>query len=303
MYNDVEYDKRIRFAMALLLKDRNGTYIVVGNKQERTLKFLYKTVSGRMVLKLLTRPVVSKVTGKVLDSRLSAFAAKNAIKKRKIETEMLEKSKFKSYNDFFTRKLKEGGRTVDMMPQALISPCDSKLSAYTIGKDSSFVIKGTPYTVNDLLGGDGIYKEYIGGTCLIFRLAVDDYHRYCYFDNGKKGANTYLKGVLHTVHPIVVGEYNIYKRNCREYTVMDTENFGKVVQVEVGAMMVGRIKNFHGAHSFKRGEEKGMFEFGGSTIVLLLKENAAILDEDILHNSANGVETIVKYGEKIGVKA
>lgn len=288
--------------MALLLKDRNGQYIIVGNKQERTLKFLYKTVSGRMVLKLLTRPVVSKVTGKVLSSRISAFAAKSAIKKRKIETALLEKQKFRSYNDFFTRKLKEGGRVVDMQPTALISPCDSKLSAYTIGKDSSFIIKGTPYTVNDLLGGDKIYKDFLGGTCLVFRLAVDDYHRYCYFDNGKKGDNKYLKGVLHTVHPIVVGEYDIYKRNCREYTVMNTENFGTAVQVEVGALMVGKIKNFHAAHTFKRGEEKGMFEFGGSTIVLLLKKNTVVLDEDILKNSANGVETIVKYGEKIGIK-
>ncbi len=288
--------------MALLLKDRNGNYVIVGNKQERTLKFLYKTVSGRMVLKLLTRPVVSKVTGRVLSSRISAFAAKSAIKKRKIETEMLEKSKFRSYNDFFTRKLREGGRVVDMQPCSLVSPCDSKLSVYDIGKDSQFVIKGTPYTVSDLLGGDEIYKSFLGGTCLVFRLAVDDYHRYCYFDNGKKGDNTYLKGILHTVHPIVVGEYNIYKRNCREYTVLETENFGKAVQVEVGALMVGKIKNFHGAHAFKRGEEKGMFEFGGSTIVLLLQEGVATIDSDILQNSANGVETIVKYGEKIGVK-
>jgi len=289
--------------MALLLKDRNGQYIIVGNKQERTLKLLYKTIGGRMVLKLLTRPVVSKVTGKVLSSRISSFAAKSAIKKRKIETAMLEKSKFRSYNDFFTRKLKEGGRTVDMQPKALISPCDSKLSVYNIDENNRFFIKGTPYTVNDLLDGDAIYKDYLGGKCLIFRLAVDDYHRYCYFDNGVKGDNKYLKGVLHTVHPIVTdSKYNIYKRNCREYTVMDTENFGKVVQVEVGALMVGKIKNFHGAHSFKRGEEKGMFEFGGSTIVLLLKKDAAVLDEDILRNSANGVETIVKDGEKIGVK-
>lgn len=287
--------------MALLLKDRNGTYTIIGNKQEKTLKFLYKTFSGRVVLKLLTRPLVSKVTGKVLDCRISAFAARSAIKKRKIETEMLEKTKFRSYNDFFTRKLKEGGRVVDMQPASLVSPCDSKLSAYSIGEDSSFVIKGTPYTVRDLLGGDEVYRDFLGGTCLVFRLAVDDYHRYCYFDNGKKGDNTYLKGVLHTVHPIVVGEYNIYKRNCREYTVMDTENFGTAVQVEVGALMVGRIKNFHGAHSFKRGEEKGMFEFGGSTIVLLLKKGVAELDEDIVKNSANNVETIVKYGMKIGV--
>lgn len=289
--------------MALLLKERNGEYVIVGNKQEKTLKFLYKTVSGRMVLKVLTRPVVSKVTGKVLDSRISAFAAKSAIKKRKIETELLEKEKFSSYNDFFTRKLKEGGRSVDMTPNSLVSPCDSKLSAYTINPDSTFVVKGTPYTVDALLNGDSIAKSYIGGTCLIFRLAVDDYHRYCYFDNGVKGENKYLKGILHTVHPIVVGQYDIYKQNCREYTVMDTENFGQVVQVEVGALMVGRIKNFHGEHAFKRGEEKGMFEFGGSTIVMLLKEGVAEIDKDILRNSANNVETIVKYGEKIGVSA
>ncbi len=287
--------------MALLLKERNGEYVIVGNKQERTLKFLYKTFSGRVVLKVLTRPVISKVTGKVLDSRISAFAARKAIKKRKIETKHLEKQKFRSYNDFFTRKLKEGGRTVDMTPESLVSPCDSKLSAYTINADSTFVIKGTPYTVDALLNGDSIASEYIGGTCLIFRLAVEDYHRYCYFDNGVKGENKYLKGVLHTVHPIVVGQYDIYKKNCREYTVMDTENFGQVVQVEVGALMVGRIKNFHGKHSFKRGEEKGMFEFGGSTIVLLLKKDAAVIDDDILRNSSNSVESIVKYGEKIGV--
>lgn len=287
--------------MALLMKDRSGNYIMVGNKQDKTLRFLYKTLSGRVVLKLLTRPVVSKVTGRVMNSRITSFAAKNAIKKRKIETSMLEKTKFRSYNDFFTRKLKEGGRVVDMCPSSLVSPCDSKLSAYDIGEDSRFIIKGTPYTVKDLLGGDAVYKDYIGGKCLVFRLAVDDYHRYCYFDNGFKGENKFLKGVLHTVHPIVVGEYNIYKRNCREYTVMETQNFGRAVQVEVGAMMVGKIKNFHGAHSFKRGEEKGMFEFGGSTIVLLFAKDTVKLDDDIVRNSASSVETIVKYGEKIGI--
>ncbi len=287
--------------MALLLKERKGTYIIVGNKQDRTLRMLYKTLSGRVVLKVLTRPMVSKVTGRVLSSRVSAFVARRALKKRKIEMSTLEKDRFRSYNDFFTRKLKDGVRIVDMHPSSLISPCDSKLSAYDIDENSSFVIKGTPYTVKDLLDGDKIHKEFVGGKCLVFRLAVDDYHRYCYFDKGTKGKNVFIKGVLHTVHPIVVGEYNIYKRNSREYTVMETENFGKVVQVEVGALMVGRIKNLHGEHSFNRGEEKGMFEFGGSTIVMLFRKDTIALDDDIVRNSSNNVETIVKYGEKIGV--
>ena len=84
---------------------------------------------------------------------------------------------------------------------------------------------------------------------------------------------------------------------------METENFGKVVQVEVGAMCVGKIKNWHGEHSFKRGEEKGMFEFGGSTVVLVLEKGRAVIDSDILQNSRLGFETRVKIGERVGEKA
>ena len=87
-----------------------------------------------------------------------------------------------------------------------------------------------------------------------------------------------------------------------EYTVLETENFGTVVQVEVGAMMVGRIVNHHGTHSFQRGEEKGMFEFGGSTTVLLVKKDQLKVDQDILENSKENIETVVKLGEKIGCR-
>lgn len=134
---------------------------------------------------------------------------------------------------------------------------------------------------------------------MIFRLEVDDYHRYCYIDSGTKTENTFINGELHTVNPIALEHYNIYKRNCREYTVLHTENFGDVVQVEVGAMMVGRIVNRHGAAEVVRGEEKGKFEFGGSTIVLLVQEDMIRIDDDILRNSAENIETVVKYGEKV----
>ena len=80
---------------------------------------------------------------------------------------------------------------------------------------------------------------------------------------------------------------------------MKTKNFDNVVQIEIGALFVGRIKNLHGRHEFKRGEEKGMFEFGGSTIVLLVKNNIIDIDSDILTNTAEGVETLVHYGEHI----
>lgn len=138
---------------------------------------------------------------------------------------------------------------------------------------------------------------------MIFRLCVDDYHRYCYIDDGVKNEDIFIKGELHTVNPIALEKYNIYKRNCREYTMLHTENFGDVVQVEVGAMLVGRIKNRHwNTHYFSKGEEKGMFEYGGSTVVLLFEKDTVEVDKDILANSAKGIETAVKYGEKIGAK-
>lgn len=282
-----------------MIKDRNGEIVVTNEKQNILLKKLYGTVCGRVILKALTAPAVSKVAGAFMDSRLSVPLIKRFIKSSGIDTSQYVMKKFRSYNEFFTRRVKRGMRPIDRMPSHFISPCDSKLTVYKIGKSSVFRIKGSRYRVSDLIQNDFLAKRYEGGYCMIFRLEVDDYHRYCYIDSGTKTENTFINGELHTVNPIALEHYNIYKRNCREYTVLHTENFGDVVQVEVGAMMVGRIVNRHGAAEVVRGEEKGKFEFGGSTIVLLVQEDMIRIDDDILRNSAESIETVVKYGEKV----
>ena len=282
--------------------DRNGEIIESYQKQDTTLNFLYGSFYGRILLKLLTRPFVSKIAGAYMNSGRSRGMIKGFVEKQKIDMSQYEEREFNSYNDFFTRKVKVEKRPIDFSSESLISPCDSKLSAYKIDDDSIFEIKNSFYSIYDILGGSDKAFEFSEGYCLIFRLAVDDYHRYCYFDNGTKGENIYIKGELHTVKPIALNKYNIYKRNCREYTIMRTENFGEAIQIEVGAMMVGKIKNFHGEYKFKRGEEKGLFEFGGSTIVLLLKKDTVQIDPDIIENTKNGIETVVKLGEKIGSK-
>lgn len=282
-----------------MIKDRNGEIVVTNEKQNILLKKLYGTVSGRVILKALTAPAVSKAAGAFMDSRLSVPLIKRFIKSSGIDTSQYVMKKFRSYNEFFTRRVKRGMRPIDRMPSHFISPCDSKLTVYKIGKSSVFRIKGSRYRVSDLIQNDFLAKRYEGGYCMIFRLEVDDYHRYCYIDSGTKTENTFINGELHTVNPIALEHYNIYKRNCREYTVLHTENFGDVVQVEVGAMMVGRIVNRHGAAEVVRGEEKGKFEFGGSTIVLLVQEDMIRIDDDILRNSTENIETVVKYGEKV----
>lgn len=285
-----------------VIKKRNGEYIKTSESQEVALNFLYKTVAGRMVLKVLTKPFVSKLVGCFMNSALSTGMIDTFLKHNNIDMTEYEKCRYRSYNEFFTRKIKPGKRKIRSNPNVFISPCDSKLSVYEINEKSIFHIKGAPYRLKDLLDGDEIYKEYMGGYCMIFRLTVDDYHRYCYIDDGVKGDNYFIPGELHTVNPIALEHYNFYKRNCREYTVLNTKNFDKVIQIEVGAMMVGRIVNHHGKHAFKRGEEKGMFEFGGSTTVLLVKKDQIKVDEDILENSRENIETIVKLGERIGYR-
>lgn len=270
--------------------------------QAKSLSFLYNTKFGRTCLKFLVKPSVSKISGRFLNTRISSIMIKNFVKKNNIDMSEYEQRKFRSYNDFFTRKIAFGKRSVDMNKKAFISPCDAKLTVYSIDDTSTFNIKDSYYTVKDLLGGNELYKDYKNGLCLIFRLAVDDYHRYCYIDNGTKSNNTFINGELHTVQPIALDNYNIYKRNCREYTVLHTETFGDVIQIEVGALLVGKIVNFHNEYTFKKGEEKGMFEFGGSTIVILLKKNVVNIDEELINNTKAGLETIVKYGERIGIK-
>ncbi len=280
--------------------DRGGNNIRQNEAQDRILKALYQNVLGRILLKQLVKPWVSNMAGAVLSSSCSRGLISPFVKRNKINMAEYEERSFLSYNDFFTRRIKEGQRIVDHQPDHLIAPCDGKLCVFPITKDSRFYIKNTQYTLRSLLKNKKLADYYEGGVLLLFRLTVDDYHRYCYIDNGRKTRNYHIKGVFHTVNPIANQVLPVYKENTREFSIIDTENFGRILVMEVGAMLVGKIVNYHEAATVQRGEEKGRFEFGGSSIIILLEKGRAVIDEDIQYNSANGVETKVKLGERIG---
>lgn len=263
-----------------------------------SLCFLYENLLGRLLLKSLVHPAVSRLWGRFMDSRLSCRLISGFIQKNGINMQAYEKREYTSFNDFFCRRL--NCFSFDRNPVSLMAPCDAKLSAFPITQEREFFIKEVPYKVEDLVQSGELAQRYEGGYCLIFRLAVDDYHRYCYVDDGSKGANIFIPGKLHTVQPIALRSVNIYRENCREYTVMETKHFGTVTQVEVGALLVGKILNHHQETDFKRGQEKGMFCYGGSTIVLLLEQGRAELDREILDNTEASLETIIKIGESIG---
>ena len=268
-----------------------------------SLTFLYKTVCGRLFLKLLSTRAVSKLSGVFLDSRLSSFLINSFARKNNIVLDDYELEGIKSFNEFFRRKIKAGKRVFDTEPEHLCAPCDGLLSVWNIQKDTVIPVKQSAYTVKRLLRDPQLASEYEDGLCLVFRLCVNHYHRYAYVDSGKKGANIFIPGVLHTVRPIALETLPVFTENCREYTVIENPVFGKLIQMEVGAMLVGRIVNLEGEGTAVRGKEKGFFEYGGSTIIVLLKKDSAKIKDEILSNSIAGIETPVKMGEQIGVKA
>lgn len=284
----------------MIWRDRNGNIVPGDNGQDRFLEWMYGTAPGRCLVRLMIQPWVSRSAGWLLDRRISALAVKPFIKSNHIDMTDFEQRKFRSFNDFFTRQVREGRRPVDMEPEHLIAPCDSKLTAYPIGADSRFRIKGVDYTLEQLLRDGELARHFLGGTLLLFRLTVGDYHRYGYVDSGCLGREIHLNGVYHTVNPAAAGRYPIYRENTREYALLESDHFGTLLQMEVGAAMVGRIVNNPGERMVQRGEEKGRFEFGGSTVIVLLQKDAAVIDEDILRNTREDAETVVRLGEKIG---
>ena len=283
-------------------KLRNGEIIHQQSRQDRMLKLLYGNCAGRFFLKILTRPFISKIAGKFLSTKFSCRFIKSFIKNNNIDMSLYEDTQYKSYNDFFCRRIKPQSRPIDAFPESLISPCDSKLLALEIDNETVFSIKNTQYTVASLLKDETLASQYRGGYILIFRLSVDDYHRYCYVDNGEKEENVTIPGRFHTVMPIANDYFPIYKENTREYSILHSENFGKVIMMEVGALLVGKIVNLHQKASVVKGQEKGYFEFGGSTVVLIFEPDTIKIDDDILANSSENYETVVKFGEKIGNK-
>lgn len=283
-----------------MMKNRNGQMFDRQNGQDKLLSRLYGSAAGRMLLRPLVSPVVSRAAGWFLSTRASKVLIGPFIRSNGIDMSQYEPAEYRSYNEFFSRRIRPGMRPVDPHPRHLIAPCDSKLTVLDITGDSVFTLKHTPYTVQSLLRSEELAEKYQGGKALIFRLTVDDYHRYCYAMDGRKESNIRIPGVLHTVNPIANDVYPIYKENAREYSLLHTVCFGDVLMMEVGALLVGRIVNHHQEAEVRRGEEKGYFQFGGSTVILLLEKDTAVIDGDIEENSAANIETIVRMGEKIG---
>lgn len=244
-------------------------------KESLSVRLLYQTTLGRGILKFLVQPKISKMAGRFLDSKCSCFIIPHFIKKNNIDMSdvLIPEGGFSSFNEFFCRKRKQDKAEFDK--DKVISPCDAFLTCIPIKKDSVFDVKHTKFSLEDMLGDEKLAQEFEDGYAFVFRLTPTHYHRYAYPACGKVVRAKRISGILHCVRPIVTRQIPIYTQNTREYQVIRTKEFGKIIQMEVGALLVGRITNhdIRKNRLVKAGQEKGYFEFGGSTIILLFQKD------------------------------
>jgi len=270
---------------------------------EGMLKWLYSSASGKVALHMLfKRKLVSALGGRYMNTRMSAKRIPAFVEEHHIDMKeyaVSSVSDYKSFNDFFYRKLKKDARPID---DEVVSPADGKILAFPSLKEvNSFFIKGSEFTLGQFLQNNDLAQKYAEGSMAIVRLAPPDYHRYHFPASGTASESVKIKGHYFSVSPLALQKsLQIFCENKREYCTLSTENYGDILIVDVGATMVGSIiQTYEAGSTVNKGDEKGYFAFGGSTLVLLFEKDKILFDNDLLANTAKGLETTVKMGENI----
>lgn len=268
---------------------------------ENWLIWLYNNPVGEATMwALVKRKIVSSIYGDMMDSPSSVDKIKPFVEEFNIDMSEAQKEDFNSFNDFFTRKLKSGTRPIDTNTNIITSPADGKVMAWANISDTDFLVKGHQFNVSSFLKDEMLSEKYTEGSLVVNRLAPNDYHRFHFPISGSISNSTIIEGDYYSVNPIALREMvEILCMNKREYVVISNPTFGAVVMAEVGATMVGSIIQTYKGNTAKKGAEKGFFEFGGSTVVLIFEPDKINIDQDLLDNTKQGLETKVEVGERI----
>jgi phosphatidylserine decarboxylase len=244
-----------------------------------------------------------------LFSRFYGFLQKHSRSARKIaafirfyeidQSEFLE-TQFRSFNDFFIRKLKKESRPLIADRRTLTMPADGRYFVYP--EFEHFIVKGKDFSIRDFLQNDALAEIYSKGSMVIARLCPTDYHRFHFPCDGVPSKAQSIHGHLYSVNPLALKKrMAIFCENKRMITEFDTEDFGKVLYIEIGATSVGSIhQTYNPGQRVCKGEEKGYFEFGGSCLVLLFEKGRIQFDQDLIENTRNKLETRANFGDSLG---
>ena len=211
---------------------------------------------------------------------------------------------FNTFNQFFHRALKPEARPIAQGAGVAVLPADGRHLAFPdVDKAAGFYVKGSKFTLEELLGDKDLAARFAGGSLLISRLCPSDYHRFHFPVSGIPSEAKLVKGSLYSVSPIALRRNILYLvQNKRFITLIEAPDFGTVAMIEVGATNVGSIvESFVAGRAAVKGEEKGMFAFGGSCVITLFKPGRIIFDADLVEQSAHCTETYARMGDRLGV--
>ncbi len=267
------------------------------------IRWAYNTTLGGQILdQILVKPGISKLYGWMQDRPGAQRKIDQFVQKFEINMKEFEPGPFSTFNEFFIRKYRPGARAFEADKSILPAFAEGRYFGFEkFAQEIRVPVKEFRLDLHGLIANREISNSFENGPCLIARLAPVDYHRFHFPDNGSQFASYRVGGRLDSVNPIALASRpNVLFENERQVTILETENFGKLAYIEVGALCVGKIVQSHQGKTFQRGDEKGYFLFGASTVILLGEPGSFVPDQDILEQTALGFETYIRLGERLG---
>jgi phosphatidylserine decarboxylase len=248
----------------------------------QTLRLLPRKRISRGIGRLASQPASSAIVRQAIDLYVRAYGVDLA------EAE-IPPAGFRTFDEFFTRALREGSRPLEEGAQKVLSPADGRVEDLgDIERGARIRVKGTDYSVGQLLGDERDGARFEGGSFAVVYLSPRDYHRVHAPVSGRVTAARHVGGTLLPVNSFGVDNYpGLFARNERVAVFQQSETHGEVATVMVGAIGVGRISmsfdatimtnvgrgpttvRYHGAEGpvLERGDELGMFHLGSTAIV------------------------------------
>lgn len=255
----------------------------------------------RSMTELTSRKWISRITGAFAQSRGSRIFIKKFASTYGIAIHEAEKpiDQYRTLNEFFTRRLKAGIRSVNSSSTALVSPVDALITSCGLIKEGIILnVKGQDYSIAELLNDDEVSKKFNNGYYYVLYLSPTDYHRIHVPVDGIITKSVYSPGRVYPVnHFGLTNMRSVLSRNERLITYFES-NSHTVAAVKVGAMNVSSIHYVNerivsSTEAVNKGDELAYFAFG-STVVLLTETNSFEADPNFTVNSR------VKMGQKLG---
>ena len=273
---------------------------------DKALRWTYGTLAGRVSLNVLVkRAIFSHWYGWRMDQpstreKIAPFIAQYELDPSEFLSDFKD---FASFNEFFFRKLKPEARPINADPLSIVFPADGRhLCVPDLSQCDGLFVKGEMFSLSDLLQDQKLANQYAKGSLLLSRLCPVDYHRFHFPAAGMPGVTRLINGPLYSVNPIALCQnIHILARNKRCVTELQTEAFGKVLLLEIGATCVGSIcQTYESGQAVSKGSEKGYFRFGGSSTITIFEPGRVRFDQDLIDNSKQHRELYARIGDHLG---